>query len=88
VLLVDRFLHAFGERVQHPVAGTVTDHEVIGERSDIFDVDKNNIFTLFIFQGIDNGTSQIESVQSFTSLVMVCDPNISLLFSDAENRRV
>jgi len=63
VVLADGFVHALGERVEHTVAGAVADDEVIGERSYILDVDQQDVFAFFIFQGIDDGAGKFESFQ-------------------------
>ena len=63
VVFFQGFEHAFGERVQHTVAGTVADDEIIGKRSDILDVEQQNVFALFVLQGFDDFMGKIESVQ-------------------------
>ena len=63
VLFVDGLLHRFRQRVQHAAAGAGADHEIIGKGCDFLDIDQQDIFTLFIFQGFYNGTSQVKCVQ-------------------------
>jgi hypothetical protein len=58
--IVDR---GVGERVDHAVAGAVTDNEIVCKRDDFFQVYKNYIFALFVFKGIYNFTSKFECVQ-------------------------
>ena len=65
VVLLARFvIDTVRKRVQHAVAGAGADHKVIGKGGDLLDVDQNNIFTLFIFQGFNDGTCKCKSVQN------------------------
>ena len=52
------FKHGVGEGVDHAVAGAGTDDEIISKRNHFLDVDQDNIFSLFIFQGVDDFTSK------------------------------
>lgn len=63
-----RFQHRLGERVQHTSAGACADDEIIGKRRDFLDIDQQDVFALFVFQGINNGAGKFESVQKVTSL--------------------
>jgi hypothetical protein len=54
VILLCGFEYALGERVQHAVAGAVTDDEIIGKRCNVFDVQKQDVFALSILQGSDD----------------------------------
>ena len=63
VILFQGFQHALGERVQHAVAGAVADDEIIGKSCDLFDVEEQDVFALFVLQGIDDFMSKIKSVQ-------------------------
>ena len=63
VILFGCFQHAFSERVQHAVAGTVANHEIICKGCDVLDVQKQDVFALFVLQGIDYFMSKFESVQ-------------------------
>jgi hypothetical protein len=54
VVLLGRFQHALGKRVEHAVAGPVADDEVIGKRCNILDVKKQDVFALFVLQGFDD----------------------------------
>ena len=57
------FQHAFGECVQHAVAGTVANHEIICKGRDVLDVQKQDVFTLFVLQGGDDFMCKFECVQ-------------------------
>lgn len=59
VLAFDRLQHRLGERVQHAVTRPCADDEIIGKGRDLLDIDQQNVFTLFVFQGIHNGTGKI-----------------------------
>jgi len=63
VIFLRRFQHGFGERGQHAVAGAVAYNEIISKRCDIFDVEKQDVFTLFVLQGIDDFMREFECVQ-------------------------
>ena len=54
MVLFGGFQHAFGERVQHAVAGAVANHEIICKGRDVLDVQKQDVFTLFVLQGGDD----------------------------------
>ena len=59
----DIFNGGFGKRVQHTVAGAGTDNKIIGKRDDFFQVHQDDIFTLFVFQGVYDFTSKFQCVQ-------------------------
>ena len=63
VILFCSFQHPFGEGVEHAVACAVADDEIIGKGCDIFDVKKQDVFALFVLQGVDDFMCKIESVQ-------------------------
>ena len=63
VILLGRFQYAFGKRVEHTVAGAVADNKIIGKRCNVFDVEKQDVFTLFVLQGFDDLMGKFESVQ-------------------------
>ena len=63
VILLGGFEHTFGERVEHAVAGAVADDEIIGKRCDVFDVEKQDVFALFVLQGVDDFMCKFECVQ-------------------------
>jgi len=52
------FEHTFGKRVEHTVTGAVADNEVIGKGCDVFDVEKQDVFALFVLQGFDDFMGQ------------------------------
>ncbi len=41
-----------GERIQHTVAGAGADDKIVSKRDNVFQVYQDNIFALFIFQGV------------------------------------
>jgi hypothetical protein len=57
------FNGGLGECVQHAVAGAGADNKIVGKRDDVFQIDQDNIFTLFVFQGVYNFTSKFQCVQ-------------------------
>ena len=63
VVLFGGFEHALGERVQHAVTGAVADDEIIGKSCDLFDIEEQDVFALFVLQGFDDFMGKIESVQ-------------------------
>ncbi len=54
----DVFNGGFCEGVDHAVAGAGADDEIISKRYDIFQVDKDDVFPLFVFKGIYDFTSK------------------------------
>ena len=63
VILFCGFEHSLGERVKHAVAGAVADDKIIGKRCDVLDVEKQDVFTLFVLQGGDDFMCKFECVQ-------------------------
>jgi hypothetical protein len=63
VLDTGLFDHSICQGIEHTVAGGSTDNEVVGEGSQFFNVQQEDIFTFFVFQGIDNGMCQFQSIQ-------------------------
>ncbi len=63
VLFKRFFDHPIGQSIQHAVAGGGTDYKIIREGSNLFDIQQDNIFTFFIFQGIDNGMGKFKCIQ-------------------------
>jgi hypothetical protein len=63
VILLGRFEDRLGKGIQHTVAGAVTYDKIIGERCNVFDVEKQDVFTLFVLQGGDDFVSKFECVQ-------------------------
>ncbi|HLE90238.1 MAG TPA: hypothetical protein VI753_03740, partial [Anaerolineales bacterium] len=51
------------QRVQHAVAGAAANHEVICEGGDVLDVQKQDVFALFVLQGGDDFMCKFECVQ-------------------------
>lgn len=66
--------YAFGERIKHTVTGAVADNKIIGKGCDILDVEEQDIFALFVLQGIDDFMCKIESVQVSPHELFVCGP--------------
>ena len=58
-----RLQYTFGQGVEHPVAGAIANDEVICKRRDVFDVEKQDVFALFILQGGDDFMREFECVQ-------------------------
>jgi len=54
IILLCRFEHTFGEGVEHAVAGAITDDEIIGKRCNVFNVEQQDVFALFVLQGSDD----------------------------------
>lgn len=50
--------HRIRERVNHAIAGAGADDEIISKGNDFLNIDQDNIFSLFIFQRVDNFTSK------------------------------
>ena len=63
MFLPSGFQHTFGERVEHPVAGTVADDEIICKRRDVFDVKNQDVFALSVLQGVNDFMGKFECVQ-------------------------
>jgi hypothetical protein len=63
VLFMGFFDHPIGQGIQHAVAGCGTDDEIICKGSNLFNVQQENIFAFFIFQGIDNGMGKFQCIQ-------------------------
>jgi len=77
------FKHAFGEGVEHAVACAIANDEIISEGCDIFDVKKQDVFALFVLQGIDDFMCEFECVQ--ISPLKVCgDLKLLLLFQQRQ----
>jgi hypothetical protein len=63
VILFGCLENAFCQCVEHTVTGAVANNEIIGKGCDIFDVKKQDVFALFVLQGVDDFMCKIESVQ-------------------------
>lgn len=55
--------HGIRERIDHSVAGAVANDEIICKGNHIFNVDQDDVFALFVLQGVDDFTSKFECVQ-------------------------
>src|SRR6266498_1741478 len=71
VILFCCFQHAFCKRVKHAVARPVADHEIISKGCDVCNVQKQNVFALFVLQGFNDFMSKFKCVQ-ISPLVLVC----------------
>ena len=71
---------AVGERVEHTVAGSGADHKIIGKGCDPFQVEQENVFPFFIFQGVYDFTGKFECIQ--------ISPQVYFLINGAENNFV
>ena len=63
IILFCRFEDTFSKRIQHAVAGAVADDKIIGKRCDVLDVEKQDVFALFVLQGGDDCMCKFECVQ-------------------------
>ena len=54
VILLGFLQDTLGKRVKHAVAGAVTDDKVVSKRCYVLDVEKQDVFTLFVLQGFDD----------------------------------
>lgn len=63
VLFAGAFQYSFGQGVQHTIAGAIAKDKIVGERGNVLDVEQQDVFTLFLFQGMYNGASQFKCVQ-------------------------
>lgn len=50
--------HGIGKGVDHAVAGAGTNDKIISKRNHFLDIDQDNIFPFFIFQGVNDFTSK------------------------------
>ena len=57
------FQHTFGKRVEHTVTGAVANDKIICKRRDVFDVEKKDVFALFVLQGGDDFMGKFKCVQ-------------------------
>ena len=57
------FDHPIRQGIHHAVAGGGADDKVIREGSNLFNIQQENIFTFFIFQGIYNGMRKFKCIQ-------------------------
>jgi hypothetical protein len=52
-----------GKRVDHAVTGAGADNEIVGKRDNAFQVNQDDIFTLFVFKGVYNFSRKFKCVQ-------------------------
>jgi hypothetical protein len=57
------FQHTFGKCVEHPVTGAVANDKIICKRRDVFDVEKKDVFALFVLQGCNDFMCKFKCVQ-------------------------
>lgn len=55
--------HGIREGIDHAVAGAGADDEIISKGNNFLNIDQDNIFSLFIFQRVDDFTSKFQCVQ-------------------------
>lgn len=68
--LADIVNSGIGERIEHAVAGAGADDEIIGKRCNAFQVEQDNIFSLFIFQRVDDFAGKVKRVQNSPQFLM------------------
>ncbi len=66
------------ECIHHAVACAGADNKIVSKRNDVFQVYQDNIFPLFIFQGVDDFTCKFQCVQ-ISPLVLVSGAENSLV---------
>ena len=54
IIFLGCFQNALGKRVEHTVTGTAANHEIIGKRCNVFDVQKQDVFALMVLQSVDD----------------------------------
>lgn len=59
----------FGQAVEHTIAGAVANDKVIGERGHLMDIHEKDIFALFFFKGVDDGTVDVLRIQRTPQLM-------------------
>jgi len=52
-----------GKGIKHTIAGASADDKVIGKGDDIFQVHQDDVFSLFIFQGVYDVAGKFECIQ-------------------------
>jgi len=60
----DIFQNGIGKAFDHPFAAAGTKDEVIGKRGNILNVHQQDIFTLFVLQGVDNTAGKFDWFQN------------------------
>jgi hypothetical protein len=54
VILLCGFQYTFGKCVEHTVTGAIAENKVISKGCDVFDVEQQDVFALFVLQGFDD----------------------------------
>ena len=52
-----------GKRGDHAVTGAGTDNKIVGKRDNAFQVDQDDIFTLFVFKGVYDFSCKFKCIQ-------------------------
>jgi hypothetical protein len=55
--------NGISQRIDHAVTGAGADNKVVGKRDNAFQINQDNVFTLFVFKGAYNFTSKFKCVQ-------------------------
>jgi len=63
IVLFCRLSYAFGKRVEHAVAASVADDEIVGKGCHSLEIKKQYVFALFVLQGFDDFMCQVQCVQ-------------------------
>ena len=80
-ILFCSLLNTFGKGVQHAVTGAVANDEIICKRSDLPDVEEQDVLGYFVFQGFDDLMCKFESVQ-FSPRVIWSGAEKSLVYTE------
>ena len=60
----DIFQNGIGKAFDHPFAAAGAEDEIIGKRGNILNVHQQDIFTLFVLQGVDNTAGKFDWFQN------------------------
>lgn len=63
MLLADVFDGGVGKGIEHTVTGAGANDKVIGKGNDFLQVHQDNVFTLFVFQGVYDFAGKFERIQ-------------------------
>lgn len=63
MFFADFFHGGIREGIEHAVTGTGANDKVIGKGNDILQVHQDNVFTLFVFQGVYDFAGKFERIQ-------------------------
>jgi hypothetical protein len=85
VFLFGGLQHSFGKCVEHAVAGAIANDEIICKRCNVFDVEKQDVFALFVLQGGDDFMCKIECVQISPLLILPQGKCVSSFFLGMRN---